>query len=54
LAGRYDPTLHFFAAWDAGVNFIQNANHQAGRTLTQFQGVARFGFTWAVPALSSH
>ena len=54
LAGRYDPTPHFFASWDAGVNRITNANHQLGRTLTQFQGVANIGVIWATPGLSSH
>jgi len=53
LAGRYDPTPHFFVDWDGGINFITNANHQAGRGLTQFAGVARLGVTWSAPGVGS-
>lgn len=45
LAGRYQPVRWLFADWDGGVNFVDNANHVAGRKLTEFQGVARLGIT---------
>ena len=49
LAGRYQPTRLAFFEWDAGMNFVRNANHEPGRTLREFSGVARLGLTWSSP-----
>lgn len=49
LAGRYQPVRQVFFEWDAGVNFVSNANHEAGRSLREFSGVARLGLTWSAP-----
>jgi len=53
LAGRYQPVRQVFLEWDAGVNWVNNADHAVGRTLREFSGVARLGLTWTAPRARS-
>lgn len=49
LAGRYQPTRLGFIDWDAGVNFVSNANHVNGYSLTEFSAMLKFGVVWSGP-----
>lgn len=49
LAGRYQPVRQAFFEWDAGVNFVNNANHENRRRLQEFSGVARLGLNFTAP-----
>ena len=49
IAGRYQPTRRGFAEWDAGVNRVSNADHVAGRRLSEFSAMLRIGVTWSAP-----
>ena len=51
LAGRYDPAHFAFVEWDAGVNVVRNADHQPGRSLSEFAGTMRAGFSWTWPGV---
>ncbi|HEX9109424.1 MAG TPA: hypothetical protein VF832_19420, partial [Longimicrobiales bacterium] len=48
LRGRYQPTRHAYAEWDAGVSWVRNADHVRGRKLTELQGVGRVGLEWSI------
>ena len=43
LQGHYQPTTTFFLEWDAGANFVTDADHQPGQKVTEFSGVFRLG-----------
>ena len=43
LQGHYQPTTTFFVEWDAGANFVTDADHQPGEKVTEFSGVFRLG-----------
>ena len=44
LQGHYQPKTSFFVEWDAGANFVTEADHQPGEKLTEFSGLIRLGF----------
>lgn len=43
LRGRYHPNGRFFLDWDAGANFVRDAHHQAGESLTEFSWLVELG-----------
>ncbi|MBI4539903.1 MAG: hypothetical protein HY704_10390 [Gemmatimonadetes bacterium] len=49
LRGRYQPVRHAFLEWDTGENFVRNADHKEGESLTEFSGVARLGVALELP-----
>jgi hypothetical protein len=53
IAGRYQPSRDAFFEWDAGLNLVRNADHVAGRSLSEFSAMARFGLLWSRPGLGT-
>jgi hypothetical protein len=51
LAGRYEPSRRALVEWDAGVNFVDNASHISGRSLTEFSGSVRVLLNWSAPGI---
>jgi uncharacterized membrane protein YbhN (UPF0104 family) len=49
LRGRYQPNRHFWLGWDLGENFVRNALHVAGESVTEFTAVAEIGGTVGLP-----
>lgn len=43
LAGRYQPTPFVWFAWDAGENFVSDADHVEGRDESEFAATAELG-----------
>ncbi len=53
LAGRYQPNRYVWVAWDAGPNFIREADHVVGNNSTDFSAVAAIGLTLDLPIARS-
>jgi len=41
LRGHYQPNPFFLLEWDAGVNFVQDAGHEPGESLSEFSWVLK-------------
>ena len=49
LAGRYQPSRHFWVSWDFGRNWVRNADHVDGQRRSSWEGVMEIGVSATIP-----